>query len=287
MMRTIRKVVMTPPRTVRGLVGIVRRLRKTDRESFLRAIGNPAYGIRELYKHYALSANALPPEQFLATVTGRDVVEIRRLRTEVETSAIMTRAFKIACERERTRGTSTFGGVSEFDFMNLYILVRLIGPKEVIETGVAAGVSSTAILLALHKNREGKLHSIDLPPEQVVGRTLSDGMRYDKAFVGGLTPGWIVPQELRDRWQLILGDVKEVLPPLLTQIQAIDMFFHDDLHTPDHMLWEFNLVWPFLNEKGALISDDLTYGWFRFMRKHRFPISRFLNCDGLGAVLKR
>jgi hypothetical protein len=43
----------------------------------------------------------------------------------------------------------------------LYALCRLIRPRIVVETGVAAGVSSAFILKALNDNSYGILHSID------------------------------------------------------------------------------------------------------------------------------
>ncbi len=57
----------------------------------------------------------------------------------------------------------------------LYFLVRKLMPNIVVETGVAAGWSSLAILRGLNKNRNGKLYSSDFPyfrldnPEQYIG----------------------------------------------------------------------------------------------------------------------
>lgn len=57
----------------------------------------------------------------------------------------------------------------------LYFLVRKFMPNIVVETGVAAGWSSLAILRALKKNKNGKLYSSDFPyfrlenPEQYIG----------------------------------------------------------------------------------------------------------------------
>lgn len=42
------------------------------------------------------------------------------------------------------------------------MLVRILRPTVVIETGVANGISSAFILKALDKNNEGMLYSIDL-----------------------------------------------------------------------------------------------------------------------------
>jgi len=37
------------------------------------------------------------------------------------------------------------------------------------------------------------------------------------------------------------------------------MFLHDSKHTYEHMMWEFNIVWPTLNDSGILISDDINW----------------------------
>jgi hypothetical protein len=54
--------------------------------------------------------------------------------------------------------------------------------------------------------------------------------------------GWIVPKSLRERWTLILGKVEDKLPSLLDEFEAIDVFYHDSLHTYEHMMFEYNLL---------------------------------------------
>jgi hypothetical protein len=48
----------------------------------------------------------------------------------------------------------------------LYVAVRTLQPRVVVETGVASGWSSAHILRALEANGAGVLHSIDLPNVQ-------------------------------------------------------------------------------------------------------------------------
>ena len=61
------------------------------------------------------------------------------------------------------------------DYPLLYFLTRYLNPENVLETGVAAGFSSYAILSALQKNRKGTLYSSDFPylriknPERYIG----------------------------------------------------------------------------------------------------------------------
>jgi predicted O-methyltransferase YrrM len=124
----------------------------------------------------------------------------------------------------------------------LYLLVRLIKPERIIETGVSAGVSSTYILRALHDNNKGKLHSIDLPPDNLPS---------------GKKCGWLVPEALRNRWHLHIGDAKDLLEPLLDSLQRIDFFIHDSLHTYEHMMWEFRTAWKFLRLQGLFLAHDV------------------------------
>ena len=51
--------------------------------------------------------------------------------------------------------------MGEFDRKTLYAAVRATKPNIVVETGTAAGASSTFVLAALEKNGRGYMHSID------------------------------------------------------------------------------------------------------------------------------
>lgn len=137
-----------------------------------------------------------------------------------------------------------------------YAVVRVLEPEYVIETGVCYGITTAFILVALDRNREGNLHSIDLPP---LGRN-SD------RFVG-----WAVPDDsLKTRWRLHRGTSRRILPNLLKQTDPVSLFVHDSLHTYRNMRMEFELVWPFLAPGGVLISDDIqdnTAFWTLTQRK--------------------
>ena len=137
---------------------------------------------------------------------------------------------------------SAYGLQMTMELPYLYLLIRLTQPDTVIETGVSSGASSAYILRSLHDNNRGRLYSIDLPPENLPG---------------GKESGWIVPQYLRDRWSLHIGDSKELLEPLLDSVGEIDCFIHDSLHTYEHMLWEFRTVWKHLRLRGLLLSHDV------------------------------
>ena len=59
------------------------------------------------------------------------------------------------------------------------------------------------------------------------------------AIPPGKEAGWMIPDELRPRWQLVLGRSQEELPPLLDRLGAIDLFVHDSEHSYECMHFEF------------------------------------------------
>ena len=99
-----------------------------------------------------------------------------------------------------------------------------------------------------------------------------------------------IPNEIRsalgDRHRLILEDVRTALPELLDELPCVDIFFHDDLHTPDHMYWEYEAVWAKLSPMGVLVSDDANHGWIKFCGKRGLNEKAFHNLDRLCALRK-
>ncbi len=131
----------------------------------------------------------------------------------------------------------------------IWCCVRVLKPEIMIETGVAHGSSSWIILNAMHLNKKGTLHSIDLPNNDT-----------NSAYnFGNAQPatGWMVPESLRSQWQLHLGFAQEILPALLVKLGKIDIFFHDSDHSYEHMKFEFESAEKFIRQGGLLISDDV------------------------------
>jgi len=140
----------------------------------------------------------------------------------------------------------------------LYALCRSLEPAVVVETGVASGVSSAYILCALDRNNRGELFSIDVPWHTVTENWKPHFTDEDmRAHPIEKQSGWIIPDYLRNRWQLLLGKSSENLPPLLKKISPIDVFFHDSEHSYETMFWEFQMVWPSLRVGGLLIAHNI------------------------------
>jgi predicted O-methyltransferase YrrM len=131
----------------------------------------------------------------------------------------------------------------------IYFIVRCMKPETIIETGVSHGVSSWNILNALHRNNKGKLYSIDLPDHDT---NRNYNMEEFKTSIG-----WVVPEVLKHRWELRLGDSKKLLPELLNELKSIDIFFHDSDHSYDFMTFEYKTSYPFIRNGGLLLSDDV------------------------------
>jgi predicted O-methyltransferase YrrM len=123
-----------------------------------------------------------------------------------------------------------------------YLACRLLEPAVVVETGVAYGVSSAFILRALEENGRGVLHSVDLPPLRP---------EYEKFW------GIAVDGAPEDRWRLHRGSSKRVLPRLLEEVDTVDIFVHDSLHTYRNMRREFEKTWPYLRTGGVILADDV------------------------------
>ena len=123
-----------------------------------------------------------------------------------------------------------------------YLMCRLLEPDVVVETGVAYGVSSAFVLKALEENGRGVLHSVDLPP-----------LRHEYEGFWGIAVGGAS----RGRWRLHRGASGRVLHRLLDEVEPVDLFVHDSLHTYRNMRREFEVVWPRLRAGGALVADDV------------------------------
>ena len=95
--------------------------------------------------------------------------------------------------------------------MLAFLLIRLINPKLVIETGVAAGRSSRLILKAIQLNNFGSLESFDIT---------------DKV-------GELIPVELKDRWKLRVLKGMNLGSKFKTEIDKFEsdfIFLHDSDH---------------------------------------------------------
>ena len=143
----------------------------------------------------------------------------------------------------------------------IYIIVRHVKPEIVVETGVGPGGTTSFILKALEDNQKGELLSIDLPGyDDLVYPYI--GKCGNLHIPKGLEVGWLVPPWLKHRHKLIIGNSKEKLPELLSNLgTSVDIFMHDSLHTDEHILFELNTVLPHMTNNGIMLCDDVNDYW--------------------------
>jgi predicted O-methyltransferase YrrM len=134
----------------------------------------------------------------------------------------------------------------------LYVLARATKPEVIVETGVAAGISSTAWLAAVRKNGSGRLFSIDLPKHSE--RDDTPGSTF---IPEGHASGWAIPAELRPSQDLRIGSSRALLPGLVASLENIDVFFHDSEHSEENVRFELETAWPALSDGGLLASHDV------------------------------
>ena len=207
----------------------------------------------------ALLADRIEREFVDGLLGGRRTFE--RYRREVEASGLLEH-LQAGYEEfwgivERSSGYNT-GRLGDDEGIRLYTLMRELQPKVAVETGVCNGFSTAFLLLALEENGVGVLHSVDLP--DVIGEVYDPGTFWEgkrgAAILPGKEPGWVIPDELRGQWQLVLGRSQEELPRLVERLGTLDFFMHDSEHSYECMRFEFETAWRALREGGVLVADD-------------------------------
>ena len=144
-----------------------------------------------------------------------------------------------------------------FNEVTLYVIVRALKPKMMVETGGTPGKSTAFILRAMERNQCGHLYTIDLPPGKVNKTQLNTIESYHEFMPSGALSGWAVPQYLCERQTQLIGTSREHLPSLLERLGDIDIFLHDSDHSYENMTWEFEIAYSALDREGLLLSDDV------------------------------
>lgn len=199
-------------------------------------------GIRSSYDTLVSSGllNAGYRHEFVSTFFT-DEQEFESFEREYEQSDIGDVVDAAQREHERRTGHGRFAGLNAYTPARLYALVRKRKPETIVETGVCNGVSTLVILTALERNGHGTLHSVDYPDHDRIPE--------------GEDPGWIIPDDRRDRWSLTTGFSQEELPDVVADLKEIDLFVHD---TKAAILdEELEIVWPLLAADAPVVADDV------------------------------
>jgi hypothetical protein len=156
-------------------------------------------------------------------------------------------------------GRQSYGCYSDGDnslCRAVWCVVAHTCPSTVIETGVAHGVTSRIILEALNRNERGHLWSIDLPHP------------FDASLHG--QTGAAVTDACRPRWSYIEGSSRQRLRAVTAEIDHVDMFIHDSLHTPRNTVFEMESAASAMPPGGVMLVDDIrTHNGFAvFCKRH-------------------
>lgn len=125
----------------------------------------------------------------------------------------------------------------------LYFMTRYIKANCIVETGVAAGFSSYAFLLAIRANGRGRLYSSDFPyfrlpnPEQYIGIVVEDS--------------------LKEYWDLYIDGDEANLPRILSQIKEIDIFHYDSDKSYSGRKSAMSMIDSRLKKGGIILMDDI------------------------------
>ena len=132
----------------------------------------------------------------------------------------------------------------------IYCYVRLMKPQRVIETGVAAGVSTSILLEALQRNGgAGELVSIDITAKV----------------------GEVIPTHLRLNWKLeVLSkqSYENSFLSILSKNSACEVFLHDSNHSDEWQLFEFTNARSELVNCSVLFFDDVSPSLVRYIQQN-------------------
>lgn len=143
--------------------------------------------------------------------------------------------------RAESRGFS-FSGGANLDV--LYAAALRCDARFVVETGVAAGWSTLAILTWLSFKSDGKLVSVDRP--------------YPRSESNGYIAAVLPQNFLEDgRWDLIIRPDRSGIPRAIRTLEVLDLVHYDSDKTPQGRRFAYPLLYAGLRPGGIFISDDV------------------------------
>ena len=146
----------------------------------------------------------------------------------------------LANETLGSLGVSLGGGGN---YPLLYFLTRHLRPRTVVESGVAAGYSSRAFLLAMQANGGGELYSSDLPYFR-----LSEPEHY---------VGVLVDESLRRDWHLYIEGDRRNLPRIRSEVARVDLLHYDSDKSYQGREYALKALAPVLGDDAIVVMDDI------------------------------
>lgn len=162
--------------------------------------------------------------------------------------------------------TPNLGGGGIFSL--IYFLIIKKKPIDILETGVAAGVSTQAILSALEVNGSGHLYSSDLPIFRI-----SDPENYIGLFVD---------DELKHRWSLFTEGDKNNFKIIFKKVKKVDFLHYDSDKRYFGRRFTMNYLKKYLNDDSIIIMDDIQdnsffYDYVKINKLKNFYVFKYEN----------
>ena len=149
-------------------------------------------------------------------------------------------AHELAAAEARVASGQAMGGGANLPL--LYELCEQTKAMRVLETGVAAGWSTLAILLSLKKRPGARLDSVDMP---YLGRLGDDDV------------GIAVPDHLKSHWTLHRFPDRQALPKILRNGHEFDLVHYDSDKSYQGRSWAYRAIWAHVRAGGVFVSDDI------------------------------
>ena len=147
------------------------------------------------------------------------------------------------------------------DLHLIHAVTRLAGAKRIVETGVAYGWSSLAILEGIRGTEGAKLASVDMPYPK---------MNSESAV------GAVIPDDLRRHWILIREPDRRGLVKAIRLLGGkIDLAHYDSDKSWYGRFYAYPIIWRALGPGGVLISDDIqdNFAFAEFSEAQGVPFS--------------
>ena len=131
------------------------------------------------------------------------------------------------------------------NYILAYFLARNLRPEVIVETGVAAGWTTTALLQAIERNGSGELFSSDFPYFR---------LENPHSFVGVLAEN-----HSKSNWHLDLRGDSAALPDFVVHLgqNKIGLIHYDSDKSYRGRKWAIRTLLPHVSEDCVLIMDDI------------------------------
>jgi hypothetical protein len=212
-----------------------------DRAVVAKAVRDPRRALLRLVLRSRLARRDVETDRrvLLELLSSRYQVDGEALGLEYRQSAFREWFLRRRVELARHPGPYRHGTTGQFGCEALYLLVRRSPTHD---------RGDRCALRRIQRAPPGRAH-----PE----RRRDAVQQRDRAEAGRAGPRVLRAGRAAGPVRLVIGDSRRELPGLMERCAPVDMFYHDSLHTYEHMVWEFGTALPHLGIGGLLASDDV------------------------------